>query len=75
VHVNIPPIKKIFKLLPNQRKLITFLHLDVNKKVGRDRNTKSKKLAIHGADVPATEKEVDIEKIRKVIDCQVVCLW
>jgi hypothetical protein len=48
------------------------LHLDTNtcNKVGKDRNTKSKKLAVQGADVPATmatESEVDIEKIRKVI--------
>jgi hypothetical protein len=44
----------------------------MNNKVGKDRirNTKSKKLAVQGADVPATmatKSEVDIEKTQKVI--------
>jgi hypothetical protein len=56
--------------LLNQGKLTTFLNLDMNNKVGKDRNITSKKLAVQGTDVPATmvtESEVDTEKIPKVI--------
>ena len=55
--------KKIFKLLPNQGKLITSFHHDMNNKSWEDRNIESEKSAVDGDNVPATESEVDVEKI------------
>jgi hypothetical protein len=39
----------------------------MNNKVGKIETSNPKKSAVDGDDVPATESEVDIEKIRKVI--------